>query len=456
MKIEREELFASEVEEAISRAAHLRRGQTPELPPVSPLRRVLMSSLFFLPLAGFLGALGAWLILEPYVSDMTIVRGHVVLVNSDPFIWDELGVDFVDAISLTVGDLEAIVVPGQTRLEQGVDGQVPFSSTTDISPGEFIEVSGEALDENRIIAIGVRPATTGQADETGQYVKDGDSFALVLLFPLTAVMVALALLFAEGVSSRNWVRMMERSMIGALLTAVFAVVAFVPAGIMMTLGELAWVTAPGFALIGDLTATQFVFFAAARSAAWACIGAATGVGMNLVRSTRPQLRNSVIGGALGGCLGGLFFDPIDRFFTVESTFAEASLSRLVGLLAVGLSVGVFVALVDRLSREAWIRVRTGPLSGKSFVLYRTPTTIGSAPEADIYLFKDAGISPAHAEIHRVGNRYEIEAMDSAAGTTVGGETVRRRRLVSGDQIIVSNTVLEFEERSRKGRVTSSA
>jgi hypothetical protein len=167
--------------------------------------------------------------------------------------------------------------------------------------------------------------------------------------------------------------------------------------------------------------------------------------MNLARATRAQLRNSVIGGALGGALGGLFFDPIDRWVG-SSMFGGGGASRLVGLLAVGLSIGVFVALVDRLAREAWLRVRTGPLAGKSFILYKTPTVIGSAPQADVYLYKDAEIDASHVSIHRVGTVYEIEDMDSRAGTTIGGSRIRRRRLASGDQIVIGSTVLDFEER----------
>jgi hypothetical protein len=170
--------------------------------------------------------------------------------------------------------------------------------------------------------------------------------------------------------------------------------------------------------------------------------------MNLVRSTRTQLRNSVIGGALGGALGGLFFDPIDRFFG-SSMFAGSGTSRLVGLLAVGLSIGILVALVERLARDAWLRVRTGPLAGKSFILYKTPTIIGNSPQSDVYLYKDAEIDPSHASIHRVGTSYEIEDMGTRMGTSVGGNKVRRRRLMSGDQIVIGSTILDFEERQKR-------
>jgi hypothetical protein len=176
--------------------------------------------------------------------------------------------------------------------------------------------------------------------------------------------------------------------------------------------------------------------------------------MNLVRSTRVELRNSVIGGALGAALGGLFFDPINRFLQTDSVFSGAAASRLVGLVAVGVCVGVFLALVDLLAREAWILVRTGPLAGKSFVLYKTPTTLGSSPQADIYLFKDAEIAPTHAAIHRVGNSYEIENMGRPGATRVGGEPVQRRRLSSGDQVVLGGTAVEFEERVRKPKTAN--
>jgi hypothetical protein len=202
------------------------------------------------------------------------------------------------------------------------------------------------------------------------------------------------------------------------------------------------------ASIQELSPGTLLAHIAFRGAAWAAVGAALGVGMNLVRSSKVQLRNSVLGGALGGALGGTMFDPIDRFFR-DSMFADGGSMRLVGVMVLGLSIGIFVALVERLAREAWIRVRTGPLAGKSFILYKTPTIIGSSPQCDVYLFKDAEIDGSHAQIHRVGNAFEIEDMNSRMGTRIGGQTIRRRRLASGDQVVLGGTVLEFEERQKR-------
>jgi hypothetical protein len=366
----------------------------------------------------------------------------VQLINSDPF---DTGPGMK---SLTIGNNEVYVDPDKTLWETGAQGQPAFTSFDQIQVGTKVEATG--IEEGtRLVAGAMRPTD----DPTPRGVVDKPMWPLFLLFPLTAALIALGLLLAEGLTTRNWIRMIERSLLGSFMAALFATLAFIPAGLILSFsqGVLQDELAKGdkiIVTIKDVSPWGFFIFAACRSAAWACIGTATGLGMNLIRSTRTQLRNSTIGGAIGGALGGLFFDPIDRWWKA-SMFEGGDTSRLVGIVAVGLSIGIFVALVERLGRDAWLRVRTGPLAGKSFILYKTPTILGSSPNSDVYLFKDAEIDASHAQIHRVGTVYEIEDMSSRMGTSVGGNKVRRRRLVSGDQIIIGSTILDFEERAKR-------
>ncbi len=417
------------------------------------MRRLMMSSLFYLPVAGLLASFSAWLLIEPYFADFSLVGGEVLLVNSEPFEFgdDPAEPELSDAINLTVGDNKVIVFPGMITMEAGVDGQPPFTDINEVQPGTYVEAVGETWADHEMLAGALRPATASQAMHTGDQIESGFGWSGILLFPVTAVFIAVAMLVAEGVTSRNWVRMIDRVMIGVLLTAIFAFLSFVPAAVMMGIGQyvMSMDDSATWTTVQDMPPVTFILYSACRSGAWAFIGAGLGLGMNLARSTKSQLRNSVIGGALGGALGGVFFDPIDRFFQEPSAFAGAELSRIVGLIAVGLCVGFFVALVDQLAREAWLRVRTGPLAGKSFVLYKSPTVIGSSPSADVYLFKDAGIDPDHIAIHRVGNRYEIEDLDTRSGTQISGQNIRRQRLNSGDQVTLGATVVEFEERAKQ-------
>jgi hypothetical protein len=434
IKITRAELLAPEVDRALAQQRALLGRAAPPPVKVSLLRRVLLSSMFYLPLAGLAGALAAWLLLEPYILDSPRAAGPVVLVNNDPF-------DAKGAVSLTVGDSEVLVFPGRVLVYPGERGQPPFASLGAIHVGTVVEAVGEPRQGTvkRFVAAAVRPATEEDAARVAAHAARGTALALMVFFPLTATFVGLALLVAEVLSRRNYGRLVDRALAGGALAALFAFLCLIPGGIVFNIGQQALAADPASKVVHLITVT-------CRSIAWASVGAGLGLGMNMTRSTRAERRNSVVGGALGGALGGLFFDPID-WLAKESAFQQGGASRLVGVLAIGLSVGVFVALLERLTREAWVRVRTGPLAGKSFILYRTPTTIGSAPSADIYLFKDAAIDAHHASIHRVGESYEIEDQGSREGTVIGDQKVRRRRLLSGDQIVVGSTVLEFEERA---------
>ena len=79
-------------------------------------------------------------------------------------------------------------------------------------------------------------------------------------------------------------------------------------------------------------------------------------------------------------------------------------------------------------------------------LYKNPTVLGSSPKCEIYLFKDEAIEPKHAAIHTYGTRYEIEDMDTPAGTFVNGMRITRQPLKNGDRIYLGETVLDFSER----------
>lgn len=358
IQISREELFQPTVDKTLAHQKALLRQVRPEVvQPVSLLRRLLLSNLFYTPLAGLLGGLTAWLILEPYI-----------------------------------------------------DEQIGDSNT---------------------------------------------NTALIILFPLTSVLIVLFIFLADGVASRRWLGNLARWLMGLGFTLLFSVLAFILHFILLALFGLlmlAFGLEPGPELKTSVDATPafFILAMAWRSCAWASSGVALGLGMNLRRASAAQRRASVIGGAVGGALGGLFFDPVDRFILRGAL--DAGVSRCVGMCAVGLCVGIFVALGERLGRQGWVRVRTGPLAGKSFVLYRNPTTVGSSPHADIYLFKDTGIAPLHANIHHSGGGYEIESLQDERDTLLNSRDVRKQRLTSGDQITVGATVLEFEERAKRNTV----
>lgn len=352
LHISRDELYQPGVDSTLAHAkAVLQHVQPIPQEPVSMLRRVLLSHLFFTPLAGLLGGFTTWLILEPWLDDMS---------------------------------------------------------------------------------------------------ESGGAFFLV--FPMTATLIVLFIFVADAISSRRLRGIGTRWASGIGFTLLFSVLAYIPIGMLFGL-ILILPSPPSLTEAYHLTAWPvqfFIGFIILRSLAWAIFGGALGLGMNVLRSTRAQRRASLMGGIVGGELGGLLFDPINRFLIPATE--QGDVMRLVGLCTIGLCVGIFVALSERLGREGWLRVRTGPLRGKAFILYHNPTIIGASPTAHIYLFKDPKVAPEHVALHRSGNGYELVQSSSDAPVIVNNAVVQRRRLVSGDQITIGDTILDFEERAKKRSV----
>ncbi|HEX8456645.1 MAG TPA: FHA domain-containing protein [Pyrinomonadaceae bacterium] len=353
VRISHDELYRANVDSTLAHQKALVRQSEPIVEqPVSGLRRVLLSNLFYTPLAGLLGGLTTSLILEPLVTDTP----------------------------------------------EGMDG--PWW----------------------------------------------------LIFPLASTLTVLFIFISDGIASRRLRGNVARWLRGTGFTLLFSSLAIIPVAIIFIIGLsiLSVLTdAPsgdGFVPVKDVSASFFIGYIIIRSLGWAIYGAALGWGMNLMRSTPAQRRASVMGGMVGGVLGGLLFDPINRF--LFPSVEEGSIMRLAGLCAIGGCVGIFVALSERLGRAGWVRVRTGPLRGKAFIIYHNPTIIGSSPQATIYLFKDAKIAPKHAELHRVGSGYELVEVGSDSPISINGRPAHRQRLASGDQIIIGDTILDFEERAK--------
>ena len=129
IRIERAELFGPEVDKALARQRAGRERIVADPPPVSPIRRLLNNSLFYLPIAAVLATLATWLLLEPKIADMPSVGGEVLLINSDPF-------DAGPGITvLTIGSHEVYVVPDSVVFEALLDA-VPATRTAIHTDGQ--------------------------------------------------------------------------------------------------------------------------------------------------------------------------------------------------------------------------------------------------------------------------------------------------------------------------------
>lgn len=272
--------------------------------------------------------------------------------------------------------------------------------------------------------------------------------AALLMFPVVAGSIGLSLGAAEGIMCRNLARAAISGLVGLGVGFVGGLVALIPTGILfavMTAIAASMTRNPG--PDGVPTGLGLLIFIMGRAMAWAIISIPAGIGQGIALRERKVTLNGLLGAVLGGFIGGLVFDPISFVLTTQD--GRATYSRGVGFAVIGISVGLFVGLVEGWTKTAWLHMKKGPLAGKQFVLYKDTTVLGSSPKAEIYLFKDDAIEPRHAVIYNRGGRFEIEDCSTPDGTYVNGIPVSRQILQPGDQIVLGKTVLEFGVREAR-------
>jgi hypothetical protein len=269
--------------------------------------------------------------------------------------------------------------------------------------------------------------------------------AIIAYFPLMGGIVGLFIAGSDALLARNIQRAFHCGIIGLgvgclagfLGMCLAGFVYQVPSNIATEMARQrgSWGGIPLFIQMGG------------RAFAWTLAATGMGIGQGIALKSKKLIINGLVGGMLGGFLGGLAFDPIA--FALGGTSATAATSRFFGFTTIGLSIGFFIGLVESMSKDAWLYMKAGPLAGKQFVIYKDPTTLGSSPKCDIYLFKDAAIEPNHAELRSVGTRYQLKDLGSRQGTFVNGARVESHMLQPGDTVVLGETVLEYAERERK-------
>jgi len=178
----------------------------------------------------------------------------------------------------------------------------------------------------------------------------------------------------------------------------------------------------------------------ARVASWVIMGAMLGAGVGISSLALPNVIKGAAGGWVGGFLGGALFDPINRIT------GGGLASRLIGLSAIGLFIGLFIGLVQELTKAAWITVDQGRLKGRQFRIEGGRITMGRAEENPVGLFGDTGVHARHAVIERHGSEYTLRNLAVQEGTFVNGQRIETVALRDGDQIRIGGYQLGFHLR----------
>lgn len=177
-----------------------------------------------------------------------------------------------------------------------------------------------------------------------------------------------------------------------------------------------------------------------------CLGGAIGGSSLTVKRTIQ----GAIGGAIGGAIAGLFFDPISIVIAPMILGAKGQAQGEVGgpgraLFAVLLGGGIalFIGLVERYSRSAWLRLSLGRNEGKEWSIDTAQTFIGRSEGAQVPLFGDPNIAPVHASIQRQDQNYVLIDAGSPMGTLLNGQRIQQALLAHGSVIQIGSFSLQF-------------
>jgi hypothetical protein len=407
-------------------------------------RKWYLQNWFVFMIAGALAAIAGWAILNPYFDEHYYITGTVTSIETSPAAplhFVEEGKEMVLAtdrfVQAKIGS-HSVAFTTATRWRQP-DGKYADFNAQQLKEGQSIGVYVQyisAENEEQSVARFVLPKPTRMVPDTPLRDRARLRFvAALLIFPMIAAFIGLFIGAADGIMCR----LPRRVLLGGAVGLVFGFVGGFLSGV---LAELVYAPLTRFAAEHPGT-LGFGLQTSGRGLAWAMAGMAMGLGQGIALRSRRLLLYGFLGGLIGGLLGGLLFDPIDMLI-LGTDKPSSAVSRWVGFAVIGATVGLMIGIVERLARDAWLRMTHGPLVGKEFLVFKDVMRLGSSPRSEIYLFNDPGVAPQHAIIRATGGVYEIENTCPETPVCVNGRPVQRARLRHSDRIALGRTAFVFQ------------
>lgn len=194
----------------------------------------------------------------------------------------------------------------------------------------------------------------------------------------------------------------------------------------------------------------------ARALALFPIGLFMGVAIGMTLKSKRGIMAGLLGGMVGGVFVGFAFDTFAGALgqVMATTTSGVAVpdgymleiggpSRAVLAVGLGVAVGLFVAVFDRVTRQAWVRLVLGRNEGKEWPIDTDKTMIGRDERAHVPLFGDMNVAPLHAIIFRQGAQYVLQDQNTQIGVGWNGQRVATVNLNPGDTFQIGGHNLQF-------------
>lgn len=171
-----------------------------------------------------------------------------------------------------------------------------------------------------------------------------------------------------------------------------------------------------------------------RIAGWTILGTLLGGCMSFF-VPNLESRRALLGGGIGGGFGAI------GFLLAGGAFGDI-IGRLLGAAVLGFFIGLMIALLEVLSREAWLIVHWTPVEQTKISLGDKPVILGSSDEAHIYLPKEQGYPPITAKIYQ--EKQKIIMQFDPEMQQLKGMKVLRHELVNDERRKLAGVLIEVK------------
>ncbi len=257
------------------------------------------------------------------------------------------------------------------------------------------------------------------------------------------MMIFFGLFLGAGLGSLSgWYQGSRRHLIqGAVLGAIFGVL-----GVIIARS------------LGSVLGGMFVTMKLSAPIIWRVIvltpiGAGVGLGVGAGSLNPKRMLQGLIGGALGGACGGFLFDTIGMVtdpiqMAIQGTAPQqraetGAIPRAIWFALTGTAIGLFIGLIEEVSKSAWVRLRLGRNEGREWALDSPQMFIGRAENVHIPLFGDMNVAPNHAMLQRRNDGWYVVDAGTPLGTGVNGQRIQEAKLMPGSVIQIGGFQLEF-------------
>jgi hypothetical protein len=185
-----------------------------------------------------------------------------------------------------------------------------------------------------------------------------------------------------------------------------------------------------------------IAFPLSKALGWAVFGICIGLSEGIRSRSFQKARNGIIGGFLGGILGGFAFEYLRLILPVHY------ISRLIGLILLGLLIGLFYALVEINMAKGSLNLLNGDLKGREFPLTQKLTTIGASPLTAINLTHYSNVDDIHTEITQAKDGFYLTTIEGNKTKTYINDDITKanKKLEDGDIIRIGDAQFEFKEK----------